>query len=83
MGTQQDSGLTQILEFIMIYGLETELLQAAAFYAVVYYVTQAIEFIAFAQFLLSLTDGREHSKAESGFIVNLNTHRGQSFAALR
>lgn len=65
VGTQQDLGSVQRTELFVVDCLESHVLKPFTLYSVVHYVTQTIEFVAAAQLLFGLADGREHTETES------------------
>ena len=74
--------ITQRVVCSMIYGLQTQLLESAAFLSVVHDVSQAIEFFTVAQFFLCLTYSSCYSEAETASFVNFNNHSCCSFIVM-
>ena len=64
----------QFPHLVVLDGNQSHLPQSVTLHAIVHNITQAIEFIAFSEFLLSLSDGSGHPKAESTATINLNYH---------
>lgn len=69
---QQDVGITQMSELLVVDGCESKGMQAFYLTAVVYDVPEAVEGLSLLQLLLGFVDGACHAKAEARTGVNLN-----------
>ena len=72
---QQHLHVVQLTHLVVFDGDESHLPETVTLHAIVYDVTQTIEFIAFCKFLLSLSDGGGHAKAEAAVAVDFDYHR--------
>ena len=72
MGAQQDVGVAEPRELVVVDGDEAQLPQALHLAAVVHDVAQAVEGTPLLQLFLGLADGARDAKAEAGAGVNLD-----------
>ena len=74
MSTEQNFGIVDVLQLLVVDCHQAHLPEAVALLAVMHNVAQAIEPFLLCQLLLRLADGPRHAKAEARTLVNFYLH---------
>lgn len=74
VGTEQDVAVVELVELVVVNGLQAHVLQTVALGAVVYDIAEAVELLTVFEFVFRLAYGAGHSEAETASFVNFNNH---------